>query len=117
MLAMTRILATLEADNFVIRRANQKDFKMTVTWSGVWQITNENGHTFCLTLDQSGLAIADQGINGKWSQIGDHIVISWDNGWTDAIGPDAKGFEKRAYAPGIALNEKPATKNRAEKVS
>ena len=49
---------------------------MTITWSGVWQITNENGHIFCLTLDPSGLAIADQGVNGKWSQFGNHIVIS-----------------------------------------
>lgn len=90
---------------------------MSVTWSGVWQITNENGHTFCLTLDQSGLAIADQGVNGKWSPIGNRIIISWDNGWTDVIEPDNDGFEKRAYAPDVAIEEKPATRNRVEKVS
>lgn len=97
------------------------------SYVGTWKVTDSKGRVFFIEVKESGEASsrwedpneARRGRTGTWEAGADKVVIVWDNGWRDVIGPaqDGAGFVKRAFAPKLKIEGKPTNEAAAEKVN
>lgn len=75
---------------------------------GKWEVGDGAGNTFEITLDENGRAHRSIGdVNGRWEYVDGDALITWDDGWHDAIRRVDNHFQKFAYAAGKKFTDKP----------
>lgn len=87
-------------------------------FTGIWQLTDENGEPFYLELrnDRTAHSTYAKGPNGAlgeagvWRMDGDRAMISYDTGWVDIIQRSGQGYEKLAYDNGVSLSGAPSNR-------
>ncbi len=94
---------------------------------GTWKVQDSKERVFFIEVKASGEASsrwedpgeARRGRTGTWQALPNGIVITWDNGWRETIGPsqDGSGFVKKAFAPKLKIEGKPTNQMVAEKVT
>ena len=81
------------------------------TWIGRWEVAHTDGTAFQISLNADGTAVSTWGTGetGVWRVDGtDAVQVLWTDGWTDIIYAKPGGFEKIAFAPGVAIHGKPS---------
>jgi len=75
---------------------------------GTWSLTDDENATFDVRLSVSGSAVSNwskgpssaAGEQGRWSIVGDRVVVDYVDGWRDCIIRTADGrFRKESFAP------------------
>ncbi|MGO9438070.1 MAG: hypothetical protein ACLPH3_01615 [Terracidiphilus sp.] len=75
---------------------------------GKWVVGDGQGETFIITLREDGNAMRSRGdIHGTWTYVNGDALVTWDDGWKDAIRHAGSGFEKYAYGGGKSFNDDP----------
>jgi len=75
---------------------------------GKWVVGDGQGDTFIITLREDGSAMRSRGdIHGTWTYVNGDALVTWDDGWKDAIRHAGSGFEKYAYGSGKSFNDNP----------
>jgi len=97
----------------------EEDFKRALTAqtrTGTWSVRFSDGSRHRIQLDSDGSAIKMPGdITGTWRVEGDLTLITWRDGWRDAIHPGLS-VEIWAHAPGANLVDPPTAKGEARKI-
>lgn len=75
---------------------------------GKWEVGDGAGNTFQITLNENGSALRSLGDErGHWQYVDGDALITWDDGWHDAIRRVGSGFQKFAYGAGKKFSDKP----------
>jgi|SRR5215469_11567034 len=83
---------------------------------GDWTVGDGTGGTFTITLKSDGSAHKTTGgPNGIWTVVNGEALITWEDGWHDAIRKMGSKFQKAAYSPGTTFSDKPDNVADAEK--
>ena len=75
---------------------------------GKWQVGEGMGNaTFYITLKENGEATKSLGPShhGTWSYRGGEVLVTWDDGWRDALRKSGSKWQKFAYEPGKSLSD------------
>ncbi len=88
--------------------SSNPDWPARGRYVGKWVVGDGNGDTFMITLKEDGNAIRSRGdIHGTWTYVSGDALITWDDGWKDAIRKAGSGFEKYAYGGGKSFSDNP----------
>jgi hypothetical protein len=84
---------------------------------GKWTVGDGKGHTFTFTFEENGQATntVGSGGHGTWSYSNGEALVTWDDGWHDAIRKVGSKYRKYAYAPGVSFKDTPDHVADAEK--
>lgn len=68
-------------------------------WVGSWEVSQEEGEIFSMTLKPDKTAITDIPGRGRghWAVAGDRVRIRWQNAWIDYISKEADHYMKYGY--------------------
>jgi hypothetical protein len=95
-----------------------------VSYVGTWTATDEDGEPFDLIVFPNGQAVSNwtkgpagaRGERGFWRREGDHVLLFFQDGWTDQISPSEDGFEHRGFAPETDLSGPPKNSSAAKRL-
>jgi len=75
---------------------------------GKWEVGDGNGFNFFITLEENGDAWRSTGHeHGKWAYVDGDALITWDDGWKDAIRKAGTKYQKSAYGTGKSFTDTP----------
>jgi hypothetical protein len=75
---------------------------------GKWVVGDGQGNTFVISLKEDGNAMRSSGdMHGTWAYVNGDALVTWDDGWKDAIRRAGSGFEKYAYSGGKSFDDNP----------
>jgi len=88
--------------------SSNPDWPARGRYIGKWAVGDGQGSTFLITLKEDGSAYRSRGdMHGAWSYVNGDALVTWDDGWKDAIRHAGSGFEKYAYSGGKSFNDDP----------
>jgi hypothetical protein len=98
--------------------------KQTVSYVGTWTVTDEDGEPFDLVVFPNGQAVSNwtkgaggtRGERGFWRRDGDHVLLVFQDGWTDQISPSEGGYRHRGFAPETGLSGPPKNSSAAKRL-
>ena len=96
----------------------------TASFVGHWKVQDGKGRDYFITLAADGTAASKwsaaeeqrRNQSGSWVATEGGVLITWNNGWRDAVVTQESGFLKKAYAPKMKVGEEPANTSPALKV-
>lgn len=79
-------------------------------WLGTWEMSQEDGEIFSITLEPDNIARTDfpgRG-SGYWSVACDRVRIKWESGWIDYISRGRKRYMKQGFDSEASVQSPPS---------
>ena len=78
------------------------------SYLGKWEVGDGGGNNFFITLEENGDAWRSSGHeHGKWACVDGEALVTWDDGWKDAIRKAGSKYQKSAYGGGKSFTDTP----------